>query len=306
MIWIGTYEGKFYSDLNYWDSISKSWKWIEDLISNVPKSSNEAWVKIPKKYFKFNQFSFWIGIKDVKNNEFDYYPNNDDPFYYIEYDSKKINILDPLTLSVDLPDNFITNKDTILVKGKTNNDAVLKINDEEVVVSSSGYFAKVITLKLGENLISIKAFDNSGNKKEITKKVIYSISQKNKIIIELFIDKKVAKINGEVQSLDAAPFIKNGRTLFPIRFIAEAFGAIVKWDGITKTVTITLDSKGIKIILQVDNKIALVNENKMTLDVAPTIKDNRTFVPLRFIAEAFDSDVQWDPIEKKVTILYYP
>lgn len=81
---------------------------------------------------------------------------------------KKINILDALTLNVDLPDNFITNKDTILVKGKTNNNAVLKINDEEVVVSSSGYFAKVVTLKLGENLISIKAFDNSGNEKEVT------------------------------------------------------------------------------------------------------------------------------------------
>ena len=44
----------------------------------------------------------------------------------------------------------------------------------------------------------------------------------------------------------------------------------------------------------------------MTLDVPPTIKENRTFVPLRFIAEAFGSEVQWDPNEKKIIILYYP
>lgn len=296
--------------------VGELWIWEEDRwyvyenLQNykIENNSNFVEVNLIKSLIgNPDKFNYWVGVGSwLDENEFDYYPNDDDPFYYIEYDSKKINILDALTLSVDLPDNFITNKDTILVKGKTNNNAVLKINDEEIVVSSSGYFAKVVTLKLGENLISIKAFDNSGNKKEVTKKVIYSISQKNKIIIELFIDKKVAKINGESCSLDAAPFIKNGRTLVPIRFIAEAFGATVQWDGINKTVTIILDSKGIKIILRIDNEIALVNNKEMTLDVPPTIKENRTFVPLRFIAEAFGSEVQWDPNEKKVTILYYP
>jgi len=296
--------------------VGELWIWEEDgwyVYENikdykVDNKSNIVEVILPKSLIgNPDRFNYWVGVGSwLDENEFDYYPNDDDPNYYMEYDTKKQNLIDALTLVVDLPDNFVTDKNSILVKGKTNNDAVLKINDEEVVVASSGYFAKIVTLNLGENLISVKAFDSAGNKKEITKKVIYSKSQISKVIIELFIDKKAAKINGENKTLDAAPFIKNGRTLVPIRFIAEAFGARVEWDGSTKTVRIYLDSKGVKIILQIDNKIAVVNDKKITLDVSPTIKDGRTFVPIRFIAESFGAEVQWDSKEQKITIIYNP
>ena len=52
------------------------------------------------------------------------------------------------------------------------------------------------------------------------------------------IGKKSATVNGKEVVLDVAPFIVNGRTLVPIRFISETFGAQVNWDGNTKTVTI--------------------------------------------------------------------
>ncbi len=45
-------------------------------------------------------------------------------------------------------------------------------------------------------------------------------------------------INNELRSVDPEPFIENGRTYVPIRFIAETFGSQVDWDADQKKVTI--------------------------------------------------------------------
>ena len=57
--------------------------------------------------------------------------------------------------------------------------------------------------------------------------------------IELWIDKKNAKVNGVTKTLDVAPQIINNRTMVPLRFVSENLGCAVDWDGDTKTVTIT-------------------------------------------------------------------
>lgn len=57
--------------------------------------------------------------------------------------------------------------------------------------------------------------------------------------IELVIDSASALLNGKESALDTAPMIINGRTMLPIRFIAESFGFDVGWDGDTGTVTIS-------------------------------------------------------------------
>ncbi len=155
-------------------------------------------------------------------------------------------------------------------------------------------------------MIAVKAFDNAGNSKEIKRKVILSKSVISKVTIELHVGKKVAKLNGIQKEIDVPPFIKDGKTLVPIRFIAEAFGAEVQWDASTKTVRIYFSSKNIKIILQINDKNSYVNDQKIILDVPPLIKDGRTFVPIRFIAESFGAEVQCDGTEKKITIIYSP
>lgn len=57
--------------------------------------------------------------------------------------------------------------------------------------------------------------------------------------ILLYIDNPIAYVNGEAKILDTAPFIKDSRTIVPLRFVSEASGADVDWDGDTYTVTIT-------------------------------------------------------------------
>lgn len=62
----------------------------------------------------------------------------------------------------------------------------------------------------------------------------------NKSTIHLWIDNKVAKVNGSNKESDVAPYLSNsGRTMLPLRFIAENLDCEVDWDGLTKTVTIT-------------------------------------------------------------------
>ena len=59
------------------------------------------------------------------------------------------------------------------------------------------------------------------------------------LTIQLQVDSNVVLVGTEFKKLDVPPKIINGRTLVPIRFISETFGATVDWDGTTKTITIT-------------------------------------------------------------------
>ncbi|MEI7883822.1 MAG: stalk domain-containing protein [Clostridia bacterium] len=108
-----------------------------------------------------------------------------------------------------------------------------------------------------------------------------------------------ATLNGKNIIFDVPPILKNGRTLVPIRAIAEALGTIVQWNENTQTVTITKASNVVKIIMQ--NINAQLNGKDIELDTPAEINAGRTIVPLRFIAEAFNLDVQWD--QKTMTVI---
>ena len=97
-----------------------------------------------------------------------------------------------------------------------------------------------------------------------------------------------------IDSNDAAvvPALVNDRTLVPVRFIAENYGADVKWDDASQTVTITLDGKIIKMIIN-ENKYT-VDGKEFTLDVPAQLISARTMVPVRVISEAFEKTVFWD------------
>lgn len=59
--------------------------------------------------------------------------------------------------------------------------------------------------------------------------------------VELIIGSTAARVNGEPRTLDAAPYLENGRTQVPVRFVAEALGASVGWDATSRTVLVTSD-----------------------------------------------------------------
>ena len=82
------------------------------------------------------------------------------------------------------------------------------------------------------------------------------------------------------------------RTLVPVRFIAESFGAKVGWDGNTQTVTV--ESAGKTITLVIDSKKMTVGSETVELDVPAQTINDRTLIPLRAIVEALGKQVFWD------------
>lgn len=87
------------------------------------------------------------------------------------------------------------------------------------------------------------------------------------------------------------PMIENGRTLVPIRALAEAIGASVGWDDAEKMITIVKGDK--KIVIRLDSNIGLINGEELTMDVPAKTISGRTMIPLRFVSEAFGMNVGW-------------
>jgi len=106
-----------------------------------------------------------------------------------------------------------------------------------------------------------------------------------------FVYKNSKQIDSD--NIDVIPIIENGRTLVPVRFISESFGAQVGWDETTDEVTVTLGEKIIKMTLEQD--VISVNGQDSKLDVPAKAVNGRTLIPLRALVESLDKKVFWDP-----------
>ena len=125
------------------------------------------------------------------------------------------------------------------------------------------------------------------------------------VVVSLQIDNPLMEVNGGKEEIDkgrgTAPVVVNGRTLVPIRAIVESFGGEVLWDDRTKAITLKLEDD--TITLYVNKKTAQLNGKSKTLDVAPAIINERTFLPIRFVAEGFNLGVAWNDKSKTVSIV---
>ncbi|MDY0234969.1 MAG: N-acetylmuramoyl-L-alanine amidase family protein [Gudongella sp.] len=107
-------------------------------------------------------------------------------------------------------------------------------------------------------------------------------------------------MDGNALKSEVPSFIMGDRTLVPIRFVAESFGAVVGWDNDTRTASVS--HNGNQVDLSIDSDIVMVNGNKVQLDGNSTPKlvtfkelnDSRTMVPVRFISEVLGYTVGWD------------
>lgn len=103
------------------------------------------------------------------------------------------------------------------------------------------------------------------------------------------------------------PKIIQNRTMVPMRKIFEIFNAEVNWNNETRTVVATTIEKEITLTINSDiakiKDLATNEEKEITLDSAPVLVDNRTMVPVRFIAESLEKEVGWDAEQKTVVII---
>ena len=128
----------------------------------------------------------------------------------------------------------------------------------------------------------------------VVKEGSYFVVEKESLTtISMQIGNNGVVLNNENKILDAAPLISQNRTMVPLRFIAEAFGANVSWTQDTKTVTIVIDGKVLTM---------RINQELEGFGAAPIISNGRTMVPIRYISEELGANVIWVPSTRTVAI----
>jgi hypothetical protein len=239
----------------------------------------------------------------VEVTVYDTYGNYTTKSFKIFKDSK------PPVVNLTVPETSSTSSITItgLIFDEGSGVKSVLINGTEYMVPSLGSFSVTLTLTPGINTIQVKATDKIGNFTTKTYSVNYTPITSTSTMITLKIGSPYITINGISKKIDAQgskPIIKNGRTLLPIRVLIESLGGTVEWNAKEQKVTIILN--GHSIILWIGKTTALVDGNKVTLDVASQIINGRTYIPLRFVAENLNASVQWDQSTKTITIYYWP
>ncbi len=125
----------------------------------------------------------------------------------------------------------------------------------------------------------------------------------NRII--LTIGEKDALVFGVIKTNDVAPIIVNDRTMLPARFVAENLGAKVSWDESKQLVTVVGKNdkqEDVTILLTIGSDVAQINGADVKLDSPAFVQNDRTYTPLRFIAENLGATVDWVESEQKVII----
>lgn len=107
-------------------------------------------------------------------------------------------------------------------------------------------------------------------------------------------------VNGAERLMDASPFVKEDRTYVPVRYLAEPMGALVGWEGPLQRVTLTFPGKRVELFI--GRPVVVVNGEEKPIPVAPLGKEGRTYLPARFVAEAFGYKVDWEPRTHTVVI----
>ena len=143
----------------------------------------------------------------------------------------------------------------------------------------------------------VKTIDKAKEEKQKESKVLITIGSE-----------MLDKVDNGVRTLkamDTKPYIKGGRTMLPLRYVAEALGYKVAWLSETRTAVIM--DIGLRVEIPVDSSFIIVNGVKYTSDVKPEMRKNRIMLPIANIARALGlkdgKDILWDEVNRRVTLI---
>lgn len=104
----------------------------------------------------------------------------------------------------------------------------------------------------------------------------------------------------EMVPKDMPAVIINGRTMLPMRQIAQELGCEVNWNEAAKQIYVMRGSD--IIVFAVDSKTGYENGQEFTMDVPATIVNDRTMLPVRALADALHLNIKWDDPSRTVSI----
>lgn len=168
-----------------------------------------------------------------------------------------------------------------------------------IFVEDGSFLGVVSTTASGQYRLTITVSDGTLTATTTLSIFVEQTVQPMTIILKL--GSSQPTVNGVTKTLDAPAFVtSNGRTMVPVRFITEVMGAQVDYDNTTRRVTVKLAPN--TVVLTIGSTTAVVNGQNRTLDAPAQISQNRTFVPIRFISEAFGLIVDYNSTTRTVTI----
>ena len=173
------------------------------------------------------------------------------------------------------------------------------------VTDSNGYFRVSSSTRLYDNSL-LKFYGPEKVKEETTTK-----TNNYKTTITIGSAAITQTVNGSTTTkyMDVAPYIKDGRTMLPIRFVAESLGYYVSFNDATRNATFS-DGNTV-VVINIDSSEFYVDGVKNTFTVAPEIKDGRTMLPISEIGRALGlshgnkgegKNIEWDSTNRVVTI----
>ena len=256
----------------------------------ISDSSNGANILNGQTYLPLTPGKFTINLQADKGDGF----------------SKEVNVADPSSYN----NLKLSTKNNIVKKGsEIKVEAIGEYKGRKINISPRvlNYSFEDLNAEVNPNNFNIKINDYGKNPKILVKiggkTASLSLYDENTRLIKMKINDVNYTVNGQAKKMDAKPFISNSRTLVPLRFIIEAIGGDVQWDGDTRVVTV--NSKGKNIILPIDSKKITVDGKEIAIDQAAIIKCDRTYVPIRFVAENLGMNVNYINESREIEISYF-
>ena len=255
-------------------------------------------ITIPKNVDTIESWAFYM-CPYMEKVTFEGAPKNIEEYpldgYYINYDHKENVIFkEP---NIKLPENFYSNSDEyvldgfyVLFKEHTGID-LPKVNKKDESVSTAKE-----TLKPTSSVTPTQEPTVTVKPSETTSPIVETsapTAKPKKLTVETGNAVTVKVDSTDVVFPDAQPFVdENGRTQVPIRAVSEMLDCKVDWDDTSKTATITKEN-GDVVKVTLGSDVLTVNNKSSQMDTTAIIKDDRTFIPVRFVAEALGLEVEW-------------
>ena len=214
----------------------------------------------------------------------------DDSVKLIEYgiqDHNKINIIKAGDMLL---------KDTINFGGKDIPVELVAVNDLTKFTLKN---VKLDTL-LADSISKDVTAEDIINGKEIKVTVKLSDGSSEDILLKARKGISVFLNDSQIDFKGVEPIVKGDRTLIPIRALTENMGFEVAWDGEDQSVRITKDGNLIE--LNIGSNIVKKNGQLIELDTSAELIDSTTFVPLRFISESLNQQVDWIGDSRQIII----
>ncbi|QGP91733.1 hypothetical protein MGLY_10750 [Neomoorella glycerini] len=135
--------------------------------------------------------------------------------------------------------------------------------------------------------------------KVVNAEVVSAIQTKRSATFQ--INSTTYSVNGIQATMDVAPYIKDGRTYLPTRYVAYALGISpenIIWDGVKATFI----GQGRVVQVTPGSAIMAINGAPITMDVVAEVVNGRVMVPFRWVAQAFGAQVDWNEADQTVSM----